>query len=76
MTVCSMRCSKKMRLERFVDTFPTDTTGTLVTTRLFRLLALLLLLACSMPRAHATDMVEITRAYIEASEEGYKLAAT
>ena len=76
MTVCSMRYSKKMRLERFVDTYPTDTTGTLVTTRLFRLLALLLMLACTMPRAHAADMVEITRAYIEAGEEGYKLAAT
>ena len=76
MTVCSMRYSKKMRLERFVAPFSTDTTGTLVTTRLFRLLALLLMLACTMPRAQAADMVEITRAYIESSEEGYKLAAT
>ena len=76
MTVCSMRYSKKMRLERFVAPFPTDTTGTLVTTRLFRFLALLLMLACTMPRAKAADMVEITRAYIESSEEGYKLAAT
>ena len=64
MTVCSMRSSKKMRLERFVEPYPTDYTGTLVTTRLFRLLALLLMLACTMPRAHAADMVEITRAYI------------
>ncbi len=76
MTVCSMRYSKKMRLERSVEPFPTDTTGTLVTTRIFRLLALLLMLACSMPRAHAADVVDITRAYIESSEEGYKLAAS
>lgn len=74
MTVCSMRYFKKMRLERFVAPFFTDTTGTLVT--FFRLLTLLLMLACLTPRAHAADVVEITRAYIEASDEGYKLAAS
>ena len=74
MTVCSMRYFKKMRLERFVAPFSTDTTGTLVT--FFRLLTLLLMLACLTPRAHAADVVEITRAYIEASDEGYKLAAS
>ena len=74
MTVCSMRYFKKMRLERFVAPFSTDTTGTLVT--FFRLLTLLLMLACLTPRAHAADVVEITRAYIESSDEGYKLAAS
>lgn len=74
MTVCSMRYFKKMRLERFVAPFSTDTTGTLVT--FLRLLTLLLMLACLTPRAHAADVVEITRAYIEASDEGYKLAAS
>lgn len=74
MTVCSMRYFKKMRLERFVAPFFTDTTGTLVT--FFRLLTLMLLLACLTPRAHAADVVEITRAYIEAGDEGYKLAAS
>lgn len=74
MTVCSMRYFKKMRLERYVAPFSTDTTGTLVT--FLRLLTLLLMLACLTPRAHAADVVEITRAYIEASDEGYKLAAS
>ncbi|MEC5163550.1 hypothetical protein ACFDR9_003454 [Janthinobacterium sp. CG_23.3] len=49
-----------------------------MTTRFFRLLAwqLLLTLACMLPRAHAADGVEITRAYIESVDEGYKLAAS
>jgi hypothetical protein len=47
--------------------------------RFFRLLCwqLLLTLACVMPQAaHAADgSVEITRAYIEAAEEGYRLSS-
>lgn len=60
--------------ERYFAPFFTDTTGTLVT--FFRSLTLVLMLACLTPRAHAADVVEITRAYIEASDEGYKLAAS
>ena len=47
-----------------------------MTLRFFRLLAcqLLLLMACLQAQA-ADGVVEITRAQIEASEEGYKLAA-
>ncbi len=48
-----------------------------MTTRFFRFLAALLLLcACALPRAWAADGVEITRAYIEAGDAGYKLAAS
>lgn len=49
-----------------------------MTTRLFRLLAwqLLLMLACALPRAQAADGVDITHAHIEASDEGFKLAAS
>ena len=49
-----------------------------MTTRFFRFLAcsLLLLFACALPRAQAAEGVDITRAYIEAVDEGYKLAAT
>ncbi|MDC8760623.1 DUF4390 domain-containing protein [Janthinobacterium fluminis] len=49
-----------------------------MTTRFFRLLAwqLLLALACALPPARAADGVEITRTYIEAVDEGYKLAAS
>jgi hypothetical protein len=67
--------------EHFVAQFPTDvlSTGPLVTRRFFRLLAwqLLLMFACALPQAaHAADdMVEITRATIEAAEEGYRLSA-
>ena len=47
--------------------------------RFFRLLCwqLLLTLACALPHAaHASDEgVEITRAYIDAAEEGYRLSA-
>ena len=47
--------------------------------RFFRLLCwqLLLTLACALPHAaHASDeTVEITRAYIEAAEEGYRLSS-
>ena len=47
--------------------------------RFFRLLCwqLLISLACAMPQAvrAAEDTVEITRAYIEAAEEGYRLSA-
>jgi len=47
--------------------------------RFFRLLCwqLLLTLACALPQAAraADDTVEITRAYIEAAEEGYRLSA-
>lgn len=63
--------------------FPTDqlNTGHPVTRRFFRLLAcqlclLLALLACALPRtASAAEGVEIKRAYVEAAEEGYRLAA-
>lgn len=50
---------------------------TLVTRRFFRLLAchLLLLFACAQAQA-ADGVVDITRAQIEAGEEGYKLAAS
>jgi hypothetical protein len=66
--------------ERFAVQFLTDllSTGPLVTRRFFRLLAwqLLLMLACALPAAHAAEeTVEITRAYIEAAEEGYRLSA-
>ena len=74
MTACSMRYFKKMRIERDATPFLTDTTGHHVT--FFRLLTLLMLLACLTPRAYAADVVEITRAYIESNEEGYKLAAS
>lgn len=49
-----------------------------MTRRFFRLLAwqLLLLFACALPPARAADdTVEITRATIEAAEEGYRLSA-
>lgn len=78
MTVCSMRCFRKMRprsgFAPGISSFFTDYTRTLVT--FFRLLFLTLLLACSVPRAYAADVVDITRAYIESSDEGYKLAAS
>ena len=74
MTACSMRYFKKMRLEPDATPFQTDTTGHHVT--FFRLLTLLMLLACLTPRAYAADVVEITRAYIESNDEGYKLAAS
>jgi hypothetical protein len=80
MTVCFMRCFKKMarkRPARYLSTEPLST-GPLVTTRFLRLLAwqLLLTLACALPSARAAEGVEITRAYIEAVDEGYKLAAS
>jgi len=78
MTVCSMRCFKKMRTELRIERgsafFSTDFTRTLVT--FFRLLLLTLLLASFMPRAQAADVVEITRYAIESGDEGYKLAAS
>jgi len=46
-----------------------------VTHRFFRLLACQLLLIFACAQARAADGVEITRAQIEASEDGYKLAA-
>ncbi len=54
-------------------------TGPHVTRRFFRLLAcqLLLILACALPQAaRASDGVEIKRAFIEASDEGYRLSAS
>nr|WP_038496405.1 DUF4390 domain-containing protein [Janthinobacterium agaricidamnosum] len=47
-----------------------------MTIRFFRLLTLLLTLACMTLPARAADGVDITRAYIEASDEGYRLAAS
>ncbi|MES2261824.1 MAG: DUF4390 domain-containing protein [Pseudomonadota bacterium] len=66
--------------DRFTCQFLTDllSPGPLVTHRFVRLLAwqLLLMFACVLPRAQASEeMVEITRAYIEAAEEGYRLSA-
>jgi hypothetical protein len=46
-----------------------------VTLRFFRLLACQLLLAFACAQAQAADGIEITRAAIEATEDGYKLAA-
>ena len=45
-----------------------------MTRRFFRLLACQLVLLCACAQALAADGVEVTRANIEASEEGYKLA--
>ena len=50
-----------------------------VTLRFLRLLIgpLLLLLACALPQAaRAADGVEIKRAFVEATEDGYRLSAT
>ncbi|MBJ7314203.1 DUF4390 domain-containing protein [Rugamonas sp. CCM 8940] len=65
--------------KRFACHLPTQppSTGPHVT-RFFRLLAwqLLMVLACAMPQAaRAAEGVEIKRAYVEAAEEGYRLAA-
>ena len=46
-----------------------------MTLRFFRILACQLLLAFACASAHAADGIEITRAAIEASDEGYRLAA-
>jgi hypothetical protein len=46
-----------------------------VTVRFFRLLVCQLLLAFACATAHATEGIEITRASIEASDDGYRLAA-
>jgi hypothetical protein len=47
-----------------------------VTRRFFRLLACRLLLVFACAQAQAADGVDIVRANIEASDEGYRLAAT
>ena len=47
-----------------------------MTRRFFRLLACQLLLVFACAQARAADGVDIVRANIEASEEGYRLAAT
>ena len=69
--VCSTHCSRKMRN-------PLTSTRQVIQ-RFLRLLCwqLLLTLACALPHAaHASDeTVEITRAYIEAAEEGYRLSS-
>lgn len=86
--VCSTRFSRKMR-KRFACLFaaflvapPRIThllsTGPHVIQRFFRLLIgpLLLILACALPQAaSAADGVEIKRAYVEATDEGYRLSA-
>ena len=82
--VCSTRFSRKMR-KRFACIFlahPRIThllsTGPHVIQRFFRLLIgpLLLILACALPQAaSAADGVEIKRAYVEATDEGYRLSA-
>ncbi|MBY0241576.1 MAG: DUF4390 domain-containing protein [Burkholderiaceae bacterium] len=55
-------------------------TGFLVTRRFFRqlvlrLLQLLMMLACVYPAQASDDTIEITRNFIEAAEEGYRLSA-
>ena len=85
--VCSTRFSRKMR-KRFacLAAFPVAppritqllSTGPHVIQRFFRLLIgpLLLILACALPQAaSAADGVEIKRAYVEATDEGYRLSA-
>jgi hypothetical protein len=47
-----------------------------VTLRFFRLLVCQLLLAFACAQAHAAEGIEITRAQIEATEDGYRLGAT
>ena len=42
----------------------------------FRLLVVLLALACALPQARAAESVEITHAHIELADEGYRLAAS
>ncbi|MRX09680.1 DUF4390 domain-containing protein [Pseudoduganella sp. FT25W] len=71
--VCFTRCSRKMR--NLLSTCPP------VTLRLFRsliasLLLMLTLLAVLPQPAHAAEGVEIRRALIEATEDGYRLSAT
>ena len=71
--VCFTRCSRKMR--------NLLSTGPHVTRRLFRfllapLLLTLALLAALPQLAHASDGVEIRRALVEATDEGYRLSAT
>lgn len=79
---CSTRYSRKMRrlFPCFLASLLTDLKSTPhVTQRFLRhlLCQLLLLLACLLPQAvrAADETVEITRAYIEAAEEGYRLSA-
>ena len=76
---CSTHCSRNMR-KHLPCLFPTDllSTGRHVTRRFIRLLAwqLLLVLAFALPQAaRAAEGVEIKRAFIEATDEGYRLAA-
>ena len=71
--VCFTRCSRKMR--------NLLSTGPHVTRRLFRfllasLLLTLALLALLPQPAHAAEGVEIRRALVEATEDGYRLSAT
>jgi hypothetical protein len=65
--------------KRFAWPLPTDLKSIPhVIQRFFRLLSwqLLLTLACALsPAALADDTVEITRAHVEAAEEGYRLSA-
>lgn len=85
--VCSTRYSRKMR-NRFACLFPSSThplsTGPHVTQRFFRfltarllpVLALALALGCLLPQpARAAEGVEIRRALVEATEDGYRLSA-
>nr|WP_090187080.1 MULTISPECIES: DUF4390 domain-containing protein [unclassified Duganella] len=68
--VCFTRCSRKMR--NLLSTCPP------VTLRFFRLLIapLLLMLALLPQPSHAAEGVEIRRALVEATEDGYRLSAT
>ena len=68
--VCSTRCSRKMR--------KLLSTGPHVTLRFFRLLtaSLLLMLALLPQPSYAAEGVEIRRALVEATDDGYRLSAT
>ncbi len=74
--VCSTPCSKRTRRSLVFDyAMVFYGSGPLVTTRFLRLLACQLLLLFACAQALAADGVEITRASIEATDDGYRLDA-
>lgn len=82
--VCSTRFSRKMRDRSACSircNLATSHLLSTVTHRFLRLLIgpllLLLTLACAVPQpARAADGVEIRRAFVEATDDGYRLSAT
>ena len=75
-TVCSTPCSKRTRRNGCSDNaIDFKGSGPLVIPRFLRLLACQLLLAFACAQAQAADGIEITRAHIELSDEGYRLSA-